>query len=238
MLQHRAGLLLRDPRKKLHKLRQGDAVFQVFEQGCHRDPCAAEHPGTTDALRITLHCGAASPPEFGLPAHGPIVAGLLQGRHLDDFKLPGPPSFLLRLRAAPGRPQSSRDAASGSGCGSWGRADSAALLRRREASVGLRSLGMPTWLQSLREPDFDDRLAVHTEPGGLMVEPLHHPEGDIARCQRHRRAASLIVAGRHGLQASAGRCERSDDSPHGCSRVSTPCSGSRNAEGYGAPWPC
>lgn len=132
MLQHRTGLLLRDPRKKLHKLRQGEAVFQVFEQGCHRDPGAAEHPGTTDALRITLHCGAASSPEVGLRAHGPIVAGL----------------------------------------------------------VGLRSLGMPTWLQSLREPDLDDRLAGHTEPGGLMVERVTQAFARTRRPPRHWPAAA------------------------------------------------
>ncbi len=86
-MRNQPGLLGRHPREELNKFSQGDSVFQVFEQCRHRDPGAAEHPGTTDALRILLHRGAASPAEFGLRAHGPIVAGLFQGKQLDAFEL-------------------------------------------------------------------------------------------------------------------------------------------------------
>jgi hypothetical protein len=74
MLQHRAGLLLRHSREKLDKFPQGDAVFQVLEQSSHRNSRAAEHPGSTDALGIPLNCRAASPAQFTLRAHGPILA--------------------------------------------------------------------------------------------------------------------------------------------------------------------
>jgi hypothetical protein len=74
MLQHRAGLLLRHSREKLDEFSQGDAVFQVLEQSSHRDSCAAEHPDSTDALGISLHRRAATPAEFALRAHGPILA--------------------------------------------------------------------------------------------------------------------------------------------------------------------
>jgi len=77
-MRNQPGLLGRHPREELHKLSQGDAVFQVFEERRHRNPVAAEHPGTTDPLWISLHRGAASPAEFGLRAHGPIVAGLFR----------------------------------------------------------------------------------------------------------------------------------------------------------------
>ena len=65
-IQNRAGLLLRHSREELHEFGQGDAVLQVFEQSCHRDPGAPEHQGTAHALWITLHRRAASPAEFAL----------------------------------------------------------------------------------------------------------------------------------------------------------------------------
>jgi hypothetical protein len=65
---------LRHSREKLDEFSQGDAVFQVLEQSGHRDSRAAEHPGSTDALGISLYLRAASPAEFALRAHGPILA--------------------------------------------------------------------------------------------------------------------------------------------------------------------
>jgi hypothetical protein len=34
-------------------------------------------------------------------------------------------------------------------------------------------------LQSLSEPHFDDRLPCHAKTGGLTIELLDHPEGEI-----------------------------------------------------------
>jgi hypothetical protein len=57
MVKHRTNLLLRDSGEQINKINQEDSVYQVLKQSRNRDPGAAEHPGTTDPLRIPLHCG-------------------------------------------------------------------------------------------------------------------------------------------------------------------------------------
>jgi hypothetical protein len=50
------------------------AIFQILEQCAHWYPRAAEHPGTAEALGISLHRSAASPADCALLAHAPILA--------------------------------------------------------------------------------------------------------------------------------------------------------------------
>jgi len=55
VLQDGTDLIRRYARKPFHELRDESTVFQVFEQGCHRDTGAAEHPGSTHTFRAPLN---------------------------------------------------------------------------------------------------------------------------------------------------------------------------------------
>lgn len=55
MLKHGADLLKGNAGKPLQKLRDLSTVFEVLKKGCNRHACAAEHPGSTHALGITLY---------------------------------------------------------------------------------------------------------------------------------------------------------------------------------------
>ena len=46
MLQHKADLLQLRTGEALNEFGHGDPVFQVFKQGSHLDPGAAENPGS------------------------------------------------------------------------------------------------------------------------------------------------------------------------------------------------
>jgi hypothetical protein len=66
VLKDKPRLLLGDAREKFDELGHRHTVFQVLEQGCHRDPGAAKHPNTTHPLGIPLYGNAACPTEIGL----------------------------------------------------------------------------------------------------------------------------------------------------------------------------
>ncbi len=69
MLQNQPGLHDTDAREQLDELLNGNAIFQIFEQGCHRNPRTAKHPGTTDAQRILLHGRAIRPGQIRSSGH-------------------------------------------------------------------------------------------------------------------------------------------------------------------------
>jgi hypothetical protein len=66
VLKYKPRLHLGDTREQFDEIRQRHDVFQVLEQGCHRDPGAAKYPDSADPLGIPLNGNATSPTEIGL----------------------------------------------------------------------------------------------------------------------------------------------------------------------------